>query len=313
MNTNEVFKLYTALFEDFQEKSLDRLSTQPDFISKAQLYHYTSLRSFEASIDSNSLRSTSIFMMNDPNELTHGKNGLLRYVPKAGLDVLSKYRPLDSVDQFPAFVFCLSELEDDMYFWDKYGDSHRGIRIGFTPKILIDYWREIEESSSFLVPVVYQDESGKFFGTYAREFEVFLNSFFQAINQELAAGNLDDPTLSTIIYLIALTSTIIKRIEWSLEKEWRVVSILRDPYSRAIEGTFAGVGPRAYFSNDSANTLRLFVNPQSGLSAHKDILKIGSAAGDLKIIEYVIRILFNRSISGVKYEDNMSKSVIQTR
>jgi hypothetical protein len=71
--------------------------------------------------------------------------------------------------------------------------------------------------------------------------------------------------------------------------------------------------PSARLKNDSENTLSIFTNSGQGNIASKDILKVGSLAGNREYIEYFIKLLFKNKTKSNYFEDVISQSQINTR
>lgn len=90
-------------------------------------------------IENESLRATNIHMLNDPNELVYGLNYVKSWFNSDISKKIECKSQKASDNGFSAFVFSLSELGDDMHQWDKYGNNHEGIRIGFTPEDFLNY------------------------------------------------------------------------------------------------------------------------------------------------------------------------------
>ncbi len=292
----------------FSENVFRILSENPDFRNYEQLYHYTSLEAIQAIIRNRSFRASNIYMMNDPNELVHGKNYICDWFSKGISDKLSQHLKNDSSERFSAFVFSLSELSDNMHLWEKYGNNHKGIRIGFTPKNLIEYWNKIKGISVFLTPVVYHNYNSKFLAPYGNEFENFKNDFISTIESYFIENSMSDIEFQNLIYCSSIIATMIKRKEWSSEREWRIVCLTSGPYHENIIGEFNNFGASIKLENKCDDTLKLLTNSGHDYTSSKDVLKIGCNAGKKERINYVLSLLFPpRTIM------NVSKSVIQTR
>lgn len=310
---NSVFEIFIELFNNFSESAYQKLEEDQDFRQHAQLYHYTSLQSLQKIIENLTFRATSIYMLNDPNELLHGyqqiSNWFLGDINKK-ISTITRYK---SIYGFPAFVFSLTELNDDMHFWEKYGDKHKGIRIGFTPENLSRYWRKINNVQVILTPVIYQNYDQSFIGVYAKEFIDFKNNFVQKIKSYISKNELDDREVNNLAYCSSLISSLIKRKEWALEKEWRIVCIPGGYVHESIIGDFSGGVASAKLENKSEETWALLTNRGHDGLAHKDVLKIGHLAGNIEFIQYTIQLLFKKHAGCNYFNENISQSAIVTR
>ena len=198
---NRIIEIFLREFNRFAQKSFEILLENIEFSKEEQLYHYTSLISLQRIIESESLKATSIYMLNDPNELFHGREQIINWYIKNGAEKRLNLEREFAYVGFPAFVFSLTELEDDMHFWDKYGDKHKGIRIGFTPKNLIEFWRKLNTVEVILVPVVYQDYSKKYIGDYANVFNEFKKKISNEINSIISNRDLTDIDINEMNYI----------------------------------------------------------------------------------------------------------------
>jgi len=276
-----------------------------------QLYHYTSIEKFNDILKTETLKATSIYMMNDPNELMLGYESL-QYLMFRSIALDNSFvRQFNDIYSFPAFAFCLTELEDDMYSWDKYGNRHHGIRIGFTPSEIINYWKEIEGIDVFLVPVIYQKHDRSYTGQYSDYFNIFIKDFITEIRLHIEEKPISDNEKNELSYISALLASMIKSEEWSIEQEWRILITTGGHVHEAIKGNIINGFPTVSIEKKGENTLGLFVN-NKGL-ASKDILKIGSLAGNREYIEYVIKLLFKEQTNANYFEDTITQSIISIK
>jgi len=305
---NFIRDIFIEKFDNYGKEASEIITKNPIFQRQGQLYHYTSLGSIEAMIKAQSIRASSIYSMNDPNELTFGQEQLSnRFSQKLSTKLKQEYSH-QSFYNFPAFVFSLSELPDDMHQWDKYGDQHKGIRIGFTPKNLLEYWSKIDGVNVFLVPVVYHDNGSKFLEPYGEVFSKMIKEFISNTESHYSDREMDYPELNELKTICSLISSMIKRIEWSGEKEWRIICIPSGSYHKNIHGNFQNGKSNVYIENRTFDTLKMFTNDGHDNVASKDILKIGCNAGDKNQIEYILSLLFDKKVIMT-----VSQSEIQTR
>ncbi len=107
------------------------------------LYHYTSLKGCVGLIESDEIWHTSIFQMNDPDELRF-TYALLRRTLKWKM-VYDKrvrfvfggfWKSAKKIPQWlPAFVASFSRDPGGEYQWKEYGDQHRGVCIVLGPHL----------------------------------------------------------------------------------------------------------------------------------------------------------------------------------
>lgn len=101
-------------------------------------------------------------------------------------------------------ITCLTESNDNPLMWSHYADSHKGICIGYDISV---YLRGKKEN--LLVPVIYTDDT-KSISRYIK---------YEDDKIEVSV-NVDTQTQAI--------STMLKRKDWSYEKEWRFVKFKND-------------------------------------------------------------------------------------
>ena len=126
-----------------------------DEIKKSHLYHYTTteallaiLNNYREHKDSGNIVfwASSIFSMNDPQEILYGKEVLSHIIP-----VLEEFFQIEeekrlkiesfdikdilSDNTLTPFVLSLSQNEDDLSMWYMYGDKGRGVSLKFNKDI----------------------------------------------------------------------------------------------------------------------------------------------------------------------------------
>jgi len=305
--------IFSDCFQQFSEKCLVQLSEDEIFKYEGQLYHYTSLENFKMMIDNGSILATSIYMMNDPNELKNDYEKILKIFFGRFLNNGQYARKYDDIYTFPAFVFSLTEHEDSMYFWDKYGNNHKGIRIGFNPEAIINYWKVLGDISVVLVPVIYKKDDSNYVGKYSKYFIEFKNELFSKLNTYYETNEITDSDKDNLSYYAALISSMIKMEYWRVEEEWRIICNTGGYVYDKIVGVISNGIPTARLKNDSEKTLSIFTNTGQGNIASKNILKIGSLAGNKDYIEYFIKLLFKSKTKTNFYNDVLTQSKIEIR
>lgn len=319
-----VLKTFGNCFDEFSKTAISILRDRPEFKREALLFRYTTLKRFQEIIERQSLRATNIFNMeDDPNEFTCGSEHLLASYSEKIRATLKHYLKHDRAapscphclehDQnalsYPAFVLCLSEMPDDMYMWEKYGDKHKGIRIGFTPEDILGFSQNYSSvETTYLVPIIYVDGFGRTEGVYAKAFEEMKTIFVGKMN---GIENPDNECIQRIAYCTAVMSTFLKRREYSLEREWRIVSMPSGPYCDNVVGFFKNGAGVAQLEIKDKEIIDLLCNRVG--HASKDILKIGAKAGEMEFVKYVIAILIKKQSGGNRFTDNISRSAMSIR
>lgn len=302
---NFIFDTFNEKINTFSDNTFEILLKSKEYIREHQLYHYTSLEALQAIIKNESLRASSIYMMNDPNELIYGHEHISNWFNGDISNKLDNKIQNRSFNGFSAFVFSLSELNDDMHQWEKYGNNHKGIRIGFTPKNLIEYWGKLDNITVVLTPVIYHDYGKFYLDPYGKEFIKFKNEFAETISNHFIENDLTGKDLQQLAFCTSLLASQIKRKEWSSEREWRIICIAQGAYNKNIIGDFNNGKASVKIENKCRETLKMLTNDGR---ASKDILKIGCHAGDKEYVKYVIELLLKK-----RPRMNISQSDIQTR
>ena len=301
-------EIFINRFEEFALKADNVILNSTEYLRHAQLYHYTSLEAIEEMIKSQSIRASSIFLMNDPNELVYGQKYYTRKFSNILPEQLRELYEGQSIHNFSAFVFSLSELNDDMNQWDKYGNKHKGIRIGFTPQNLLEFWNQINDINVFLVPVVYHTDSNNYLDPYGTIFKEMESGFITDVNSYYNSNEIATKDLNELKFFCSIISSMIKRKEWSSEKEWRIICLPNGVFHKNIHGNFRNGKSNIYLENKTVETLKMFTNDGHYDIASKDILKIGCNAGDKDQIGYILSLLYDKKVIM-----QVSQSDIQTR
>ena len=128
-------------------------------------------------------------------------------------DLLAKYQnELDQV-MSDVSIFCVSESYDNILMWSHYANNHKGVVLSFSPI------REVDSPLLMAKPVHYTEDIPQIQYT------------------DLLA--VDKNHIDTSIQKIQEIITLTKSLHWSYEREWRVISGLRDPSNRTEICKFA--------------------------------------------------------------------------
>lgn len=148
---------------------------------------------------------------------------------------------------------------------------------------------------------------------YGKLFEKFKNDFSNAINNHFIKNQITREDIQQLEFFTSLLSSHIKRKEWSSEKEWRIICISQGAFHESIIGDLNNGKTRVCLENKTPKTLKLFTNYEHNRMATKDILKLGSNAGNKEDIKYIIELLLKKQTGINCILRNISKSSIQTR
>ena len=112
------------------------------------VYHYTSISTLNEILRSKRLRATDLRFLNDPSEKQIWYEVFNSAVAKIEKEItleedkkfyLKKIKErVDSYRDVDCFIVSLTELQDDLPQFDRYGDSSKGVSIGFNMRLLID-------------------------------------------------------------------------------------------------------------------------------------------------------------------------------
>lgn len=109
------------------------------------IYHYASIETFKAIIESQCFHSTNIAHVNDPTELEYAQKLIISIVEKLVIqrekqiekDILTKLLSmLQKIEKSNRYISCFSINGDLKNQWNDYGDDGYGISIGFDPYLL---------------------------------------------------------------------------------------------------------------------------------------------------------------------------------
>jgi hypothetical protein len=191
------------------------------------LYHYTGLDSLISIIESQTLRASNIFYMNDYEEVNYGVNLLksrIQYRIKQNTEIDKEvifYKIYNwIINSFTntyhsLFVFCLSEKGNLLSQWRGYTPHGKGISIGFDPTQI----RKIVDDQGFrLAKCLYdvKEQTEAIDEIISRLAITFSQYPMQAIDTNQYHPNV----LNGVIQAIS----IIKHPSFSEEKEWRILT-----------------------------------------------------------------------------------------
>jgi hypothetical protein len=229
--------------DEFQGACNRRMANANEANSPAEpLFHYTNERALTSIVESEEFRFTSIYHMDDTEELKFGfsvarslleeaaasKAGLIRSFCQDVLDAI----PVEKLKQLIAFYSVSFGLRDDARQWKCYGDGGRGVALGlatafFRPARLDPHHPKPEEEI-FYGKVAYGDADAR-----ARHSIVF-EAAFALIKQLQAAGCLGTAQdaelfckhLNASMYTEVLWNCVTtKDSKWTHQNEMRLLAL----------------------------------------------------------------------------------------
>lgn len=244
-------------------------------IPKMELFQYTRASTIRSLVDKKKLWATEHLYLNDPTEFKHGMQmfaaALLNFLIRTGLPQNSISRAMTTFNdgytdpKIRYFISSFTENGDLLSQWRGYGDSGKGLSIGFDPsKVPLDETLK----TSFWCKVIYDDV------TKNQIIQSVLNQMVNIWNVIINLGTVSqNHQLSNLIVAYIQVSTLFslkfKDYAWREEEEWRFVELssnkrpkkvqVRDRESDLIEYLEVGlldgfltsifVGPRSNFIN----------------------------------------------------------------
>ena len=231
MNPLEIILKVDAAFGEKVIKPLASGVTPVDFVS-----HYTNFQAFLSMVKTNELWLSHHSFMNDATEIEFGISILRKLLQRSGraakiCETLGAY--VQRRDEFSldltlnlAFVFSLTELEDDAAPWNAYANGGNGISLQFiNPKLIESLVEAIPGRKFIYFPVQYYSEDLIGAKTNIPDYFTVVLDYFAGIETEIKNEDvLHEPNLQTSIYLVTkLLASFIKHDFHKNEREWRLV------------------------------------------------------------------------------------------
>lgn len=155
----------------------------------------------------------------ETQKLHLSENGLMNDVFE-GLPIAEEYISADDAHELHdlAVMSCLTESNDNLLMWSHYADSNRGICIEYDLKLLME--TQYSKHLSYLYPVLYGNRR-----YVAKDYlELIQNT------KELREGIKESIIVDTYDYYNVLPLFLTKSLDWSYEREWRIVYTKKDLY-----------------------------------------------------------------------------------
>lgn len=230
-----------------------------EFSKPELVYHYCSVESLISILQSNVLRLTDVFKMNDWSEKQYYGNLVIKYLTEeyhlAENVVQSLHSRLDEIANpsygyAQAYACCFSENADSLSQWKMYGDNGFGVCIGFDKKTL----SKLNSNNSVISfnKVQYPSKLKK------RELDsVYKMNTFQFCSDICDYITMFDKLMAAAIYR--------KHPSYSMEKEWRIALVseksycglisLIDPIDQLNEEGMVGRWQNKYFNISKPKTI----------------------------------------------------------
>lgn len=192
------------------------------------LWHYTSVASLREILKSNQFWFSPVSALEDNMEVLYARDltdaVLQAYLDKGDNDDRSQIllqtaraRLIKSNADSVWHTASFTEVDDDIAQWDRFGDSKRGISIGFDGKELIKFFSRSPEDRPFITPVSYDGQNVVNFISEMIENAIFnfRNDFDWVEDVQLSAN--------TFLNLLSVDvfSIIPKHPSFQSEREWR--------------------------------------------------------------------------------------------
>lgn len=190
------------------------------------LYHYCPSDSFYGLAESGNLWLSNSLYSNDPNENRISKNILTDIANDSSKTEIKTFAKkvldlkFELIDNSAAFVFCMSEKEDDLNQWRIYGDNGYGYSLGFNTNYFVEngYWNLFNNKIRFpTIDKIYLSECIYDYKTQKTIIETLIDLVLKMkVTKE-----------SDWIYQFKLFmqfySSFFKHKSYYAEKEWRLI------------------------------------------------------------------------------------------
>ncbi len=235
----------------FHDKSMKRMATiNMRDVPKTNLFHYTNEKAFCSIIDSGTFWFTSIYHMDDKEELTFGFNvgrSLVQTRAESGdqptqlfCQELMREEDLTKLKKLFEFYSISFGLRDDPQQWKSYADQGRGIAMGLAPAFFElvpfeDPANPKPEEYIFLGKVLYGDQPVR--TRHAR----VINSAIDTIGHAMRSGAIKDGHDAQLFYQHIAAEMLVEILwncvttkdkSWSHQSETRLLALnnLREPH-----------------------------------------------------------------------------------
>lgn len=230
MNPMQVIELVNV---QFQKKVLEEI---PKRVKQVELVsHYTTFPAFASMIVNNELWLSHHSYLNDLTEIEFGVSVIQTLLSRSGrtkklckvLETYIERRNEFSLDLMVnlAFIFSLTELQDDVAPWNAYGNGGNGIALRFIAPRFVPIVAAMLHNMFAYFPVQYCSEDLQGLDSGIPDFVTLLLGFYTGLEQDIEREDLEkDINFQTNLYLVTkLLASFIKHTFHKSEKEWRLV------------------------------------------------------------------------------------------
>lgn len=270
------------------------------------IYHYCDTNAFLSIIQSDTLRLSSVFSMNDSGEMSFFRNAVLPTVIKAVSSNPNLMNEKDLIHSVIAdadcYSACFSEDGDDLYQWQAYGGKGKGISLGFEPSELCQHRLHFNFDSMSVVVKRTKDSSAKVElakVTYLRPDEV--DDFARKFKDTMLTFNPNDGLKgvnSFNRFLIAACKTV-KSYAFRAENEHRLMysPLIVDPANIGEKETVGGTISERKWRVGTYGITPYFDYPDKVKTSIREVI-IGP--GSIESQEQIETFLRSQGIVGVK-------------
>lgn len=189
------------------------------------LFHYTTFSGLTGILQSRQLWLTDHKYLNDPSEIQHGKNIIVKLINESIKNNLNLSRFINDKitdlieNKYKAYITAFCEEGDYLPAWRYYGDNGAGFSIGFNNKYFSRNTDMKKRDVTLLFKVEYENTN----------FDQF-REIFDIANRIFPDWHINDSSVLTP-YISALTSNLItilprvKNEDYKDEKEWRLCMV----------------------------------------------------------------------------------------
>lgn len=206
------------------------------------LYHYCPSDSFYGLARSRKLWLSNSVYSNDPNENRISKNILSDIANDSSKTEIAKFAKkvlnfkFELIDDSAAFVFCMSEIEDDLNQWRIYGDNGYGYSLGFNTEYFIKngYWNLFD--NKIRIPSIDKIYLSKCIYDYKTQRSIIEILLAHSLNMQV---KVETDRIYQLKYFMQFYSSIFKHDSYYAEKEWRLICFpVTQPQSHNVKIDF---------------------------------------------------------------------------
>lgn len=221
----------TTLLDKYSRVNSPSIGDVPD-----HLYHYTDAAGLIGMLKYGKIWATEYRFLNDKSELTHTEDLTQSVIGKAILSVKTAASRIfcerliknpSFSNEYPAFVFSLSEDRDSLSQWRGYARDGQGFTIGLSGPKLLDFSTSDDDALFSIRKVVYDHIKQE------QLLDRVISDAIKGIEEECGAAKVISRTNRKIVnsyveqfkMIVLAHSTYNKHRSFDSEREWRIVSL----------------------------------------------------------------------------------------